>query len=76
MDHPAQPWTLLGLVRLLLSFFFSGNVESTVLRSARAARRKYRADTLLALQSSMTNELDLLDQLVKYHLKSYQVWCV
>ncbi|GAA5939445.1 hypothetical protein JCM3775_001714 [Rhodotorula graminis] len=35
---------------------------------------KYRADTLLALQSSMTDELDLLDQLVKYHLKSYQVW--
>ncbi|TNY23470.1 hypothetical protein DMC30DRAFT_414158 [Rhodotorula diobovata] len=35
---------------------------------------KYRADTLLALQSSMTDELDLLDQLVKFHLKSYQVW--
>lgn len=38
--------------------------------------RKYRADTLLALQSSMTDELDLLDQLVKFHLKSYQVWFV
>ncbi|GJN89140.1 hypothetical protein Rhopal_002114-T1 [Rhodotorula paludigena] len=35
---------------------------------------KYRADTLLEMKSSMTEELDLLDQLVQYHLKSYQVW--
>lgn len=27
------------------------------------------------MKSSMTEELDLLDQLVQYHLKSYQVWC-
>ncbi|BGP39772.1 CAAX geranylgeranyltransferase alpha subunit [Rhodotorula kratochvilovae] len=35
---------------------------------------KYRADTLLALKSDMTAELDFLDQAVQYHLKSYQVW--
>ncbi|GAA6051353.1 hypothetical protein JCM3770_004497 [Rhodotorula araucariae] len=35
---------------------------------------KYRADTLLALNSDLTAELDLLDQAVQYHLKSYQVW--
>ncbi|GAA5861936.1 hypothetical protein JCM3774_001358 [Rhodotorula dairenensis] len=35
---------------------------------------KYRADTLLQMQTNLTEELDLLDKLVKHHLKSYQVW--
>ncbi|GAA6060079.1 hypothetical protein JCM10212_003040 [Sporobolomyces blumeae] len=35
---------------------------------------KYRADTLLELKTELVEELDLLDALVKYHLKSYQVW--
>ncbi|GAA5981886.1 hypothetical protein JCM10908_004655 [Rhodotorula pacifica] len=35
---------------------------------------KYRADTLLQMQTNLSEELDLLDQLVKHHLKSYQVW--
>ncbi|BGP55277.1 hypothetical protein JCM8202_000648 [Rhodotorula sphaerocarpa] len=35
---------------------------------------KYRADTLLQMHAHLTEELDLLDQLVKHHLKSYQVW--
>ncbi|GAA5953035.1 hypothetical protein JCM21900_005046 [Sporobolomyces salmonicolor] len=35
---------------------------------------KYRADTLLELKTNLVEELDLLDALVKHHLKSYQVW--
>ncbi|KWU46260.1 protein prenylyltransferase, partial [Rhodotorula sp. JG-1b] len=35
---------------------------------------KYRADTLLQMQANLSEELELLDQLVKHHLKSYQVW--
>ncbi|GAA5970885.1 hypothetical protein JCM11641_004493 [Rhodosporidiobolus odoratus] len=35
---------------------------------------KYRADTLLELKSNLVEELELLDGLVKHHLKSYQVW--
>jgi hypothetical protein len=27
------------------------------------------------MQANLSEELDLLDQLVKHHLKSYQVWC-
>lgn len=36
--------------------------------------RKYRADTLLELKTELVQELELLDAMVKQHLKSYQVW--
>ena len=36
--------------------------------------RAYRAQTLLAIGSDLSKELDLMDELVKEHLKSYQVW--
>ncbi|GAA5878645.1 hypothetical protein JCM16303_002155 [Sporobolomyces ruberrimus] len=35
---------------------------------------KYRADTLLELKTDLVEELELLDHMVKQHLKSYQVW--
>ncbi|GAA6024317.1 hypothetical protein JCM11491_005984 [Sporobolomyces phaffii] len=35
---------------------------------------KYRADTLLELKTELVQELELLDAMVKSHLKSYQVW--
>ncbi|GAA5971708.1 hypothetical protein JCM3765_007623 [Sporobolomyces pararoseus] len=35
---------------------------------------KYRADTLLELKTELVQELELLDAMVKHHLKSYQVW--
>ncbi|KDE07109.1 hypothetical protein MVLG_02679 [Microbotryum lychnidis-dioicae p1A1 Lamole] len=34
----------------------------------------YRAQTLLAIKADLTKELDLMDELIKEHLKSYQVW--
>lgn len=40
------------------------------------AARAYRAQTLLALQGDLSKELDLMDELVREHIKSYQVWCV
>lgn len=38
--------------------------------------RAYRAETLLATKADLSKELDLMDELVKEHIKSYQVWCV
>lgn len=38
--------------------------------------RTYRYQTLLAIQSDLAVELDLMDELIKEHLKSYQVWYV
>lgn len=35
---------------------------------------KYRADTLIELKTELVEELELLDAMVKHHLKSYQVW--
>lgn len=43
--------------------------------------RSYRARTLLSLHEKepekdyLDKELDLMDSLVKAHLKSYQIWC-
>ncbi|ORY92535.1 hypothetical protein BCR35DRAFT_285887 [Leucosporidium creatinivorum] len=34
----------------------------------------YRAETLLATNADLSKELDLMDELVKEHIKSYQVW--
>ncbi|KAK4051149.1 CAAX geranylgeranyltransferase alpha subunit [Microbotryomycetes sp. JL201] len=34
----------------------------------------YRAETLLRLNADLELELDLMDKLVKAHIKSYQVW--
>lgn len=60
----------------LLNLLHDAHQSTAMLTPSALSYRKYRADTLLALQSSMTDELDLLDQLVKFHLKSYQVWFV
>jgi hypothetical protein len=38
--------------------------------------RAYRADTLLAMGSDLSEELDLMDGLIREHIKSYQVWFV
>jgi len=34
----------------------------------------FRSDTLLAIGADLNKELDLMDDLIKEHLKSYQVW--
>ena len=38
--------------------------------------RSYRAQILLETKADLSLELDLMDDLVREHLKSYQVWSV